>query len=75
MDGATQQPIDDALLRRIVTQRLELHLARGRGDDRAQVADARRCGRLAQLQGTPGGVGEQRLQVRDADPHADAERW
>ena len=43
-----EQPVDDALLGRLVAERLELDLAGGRGDERGQVADARRRLRLAQ---------------------------
>ena len=45
------QPLDDPLLGRLVADRLQLDLADRRGDDRAQVGDARRGHGLAEPDG------------------------
>ena len=50
----------------------ELDLADGRGDDRAQIGDARRGHGLAEPDGAAEGGGLQDLGVRDRDPDADA---
>ena len=45
-DRARHELLDHAVLARLVAERLELDLARGRGHDRRKVADARRGRRL-----------------------------
>ena len=66
------EPLDDALLGRLVADRFQLDLADRRGDDRAQVRDARRGDRLSQPDGSPKGGGLEDLGVGDRDPDADA---
>ncbi len=48
MERLGDQPLDDPLLGRFVAGGLELDLADRRGDDRAEVRDARRADRLAE---------------------------
>src|SRR4029079_4415916 len=57
--------------RRIVTDRLELDLADGARDDRAEIADARRGHGLAEPDRPAEGRGLEDLRVRHGDPDAD----
>ena len=70
--GLRDQPLDDPLLGSVVADRLELDLADGAGDDRAEVADARRGHGLAQPDRPSERGGLEDLGVRDRDPDADA---
>src|SRR5688500_17269356 len=70
--GSCHELLDDAVLTRLVAQRLQLDLARRRGNHRAQVAYSRRGGGLGQANRTLQRRCPERLVVGDRHAHGDA---